>query len=68
MRALAIAAVPLLLLGAAPPAAAEAKQGWPTPEILARQFERIAFTSEYGGQYRAGRLIRWQGPIRASTS
>lgn len=64
MRALAIAAVPLLLLGAAPPAAAEAKQGWPTPESLARQFERIAFTSEYGGQYRAGRLIRWQGPIR----
>lgn len=64
MRALAIAAVPLLLLGAAAPAAAEAKQRWPSPETLARQFERIAFSSEFGGEYRAGRLIRWQGPIR----
>ena len=64
MRALALAAVPMLLLGAAAPAAAESKQRWPAPEILARQFERIAFTSEYGGEARAGRLIRWQGPIR----
>jgi hypothetical protein len=64
MRALALAAIPLLLLGAAAPAAGQAKVRWPGPEILARQFERIAFSSEFGGEYRAGRLIRWQGPIR----
>jgi hypothetical protein len=32
--------------------------------MLARQFERIAFSSEFGGEYRAGRLIRWQSPLR----
>ncbi len=64
MRALAMAAVPFLLLGAAAPAAGQAKVRWPAPEILARQFERIAFSSEFGGEYRSGRLIRWQGPIR----
>jgi hypothetical protein len=64
MRALALAAIPVLLLGAAAPAGAQAKVRWPAPEILARQFERIAFSSEFGGEDRAGRLIRWQGPIR----
>jgi hypothetical protein len=64
MRALALAAVPLLLLGAAAPAAGQAKARWPAPELLARQFERIAFSSEFGGESRKGRLIRWEGPIR----
>jgi hypothetical protein len=39
------------------------RRTWPSPNLLARQFERIAFSSEFGGQYRAGRLIRWDGPI-----
>ena len=62
MRALAFVAVPLLLLAGG--AEAQSRNTWPRPEILARQFERIAFSSEFGGEYRAGRLIRWQGPIR----
>lgn len=64
MRALALAAVPLLVLAGAVPAEAQSRSRWPAPEALARQFERIAFSSEFGGEYRAGRLIRWQGPIR----
>lgn len=64
MRALALAAVPMLLLAGAAPAAGQAKVRWPAPDLLARQFERIAFSSEFGGEYRSGRLIRWQGPIR----
>ena len=32
------------------------RPAWPSAKTLARQFERIAFTSEFGGQYRAGRL------------
>ncbi len=64
MRALALAAVPMLLLATAAPAVAQSKGRWPAPEILARQFERVAFSSEFGGEYRSGRLIRWQGPIR----
>ena len=39
------------------------RRNWPSPNLLARQFDRIAFSSEFGGQYRAGRLIRWDGPI-----
>jgi len=65
MRSLALLAAPLLVvaggaLGQTPTRAA----AWPSADILARQFERIAFSSEFGGEYRAGRLIRWQGPIR----
>lgn len=66
MRHLARIALPILALAAAGTAAAEAPvqgRGWPSPEVLARQFERIAFSSEFGGQYRAGRMIRWDGPI-----
>jgi hypothetical protein len=44
--------------------AAETRGPWPSAGLLARQFERVAFSSEYGGRYRAGRLIRWEGTIR----
>lgn len=64
MRALALIAIPLLLLAEGGQTQAQSRAAWPAPELLARQFERIAFSSEFGGEYRAGRLIRWQGPIR----
>src|SRR5262249_31050221 len=62
MRRLALVAAPLLMLANA--AAAENRGAWPSADMLARQFERIAFSSEYGGTHRLGRLIRWTGPIR----
>lgn len=64
MRRLALAALPLIVCAGAAPAEAQSRIRWPAPEALARQFERVAFSSEFGGEYRAGRLIRWQGPIR----
>ncbi len=64
MRALALAALPALVFANASPAESQSRTRWPSPETLARQFERIAFSSEFGGEYRAGRLIRWQAPIR----
>ena len=64
MRGPAFAALALLILADAAPADAQSRTRWPSPQTLARQFERIAFSSEFGGEYRAGRLIRWQGPIR----
>jgi hypothetical protein len=66
MRRLARLVLPILACAIAGAAAAESPvqgRGWPAPEALARQFERIAFSSEFGGEYRAGRLIRWDGPI-----
>jgi len=65
MWRLARLALPILVAAACTAAAETVAQGrgWPAPETLARQFERIAFSSEFGGQYRAGRLIRWDGPI-----
>lgn len=63
MRRLALLAAPLLIL--AEGGLAETRSPWPASEVLARQFERIAFSSEFGGENRAGRLIRWGGsPIR----
>lgn len=59
-----LAFLALPLIAAAADAAAETRPAWPAQDVLARQFERIAFSSEFGGQYRAGRLIRWQGPVR----
>lgn len=57
-------ALPFLALAAAGgDASAQTRSAWPSADVLARQFERIAFSSEFGGQYRAGRLIRWEGPI-----
>jgi hypothetical protein len=66
MRALGLIALPLLILAGAGAGQAQtqARTGWPSADVLARQFERVAFSSEFGGEYRAGRLIRWQGPIR----
>ncbi|HEY7607590.1 MAG TPA: DUF2927 domain-containing protein [Alphaproteobacteria bacterium] len=62
MRRLALLAAPLIVLAGG--ALGESRSAWPNREVLARQFERIAFTSEFGGENRAGRLIRWSGPIR----
>ena len=57
-------ALPFLTFAAAGGGAiAESRGAWPSPDMLARQFDRIAFTSEFGGQYRAGKLIRWEGPV-----
>ncbi len=53
----------LLLLAVFPAASAAAQM--PPIEDLLGQFERIAFASEFGGQARKGRLIKWTGPIRA---
>jgi len=65
MRTLGLFAAPLLFsLAAAAPLHAQSRSAWPSSDMLARQFERIAFSSEFGGQYRLGRLIRWQGAIR----
>jgi len=36
----------------------------PENSLLAEQFERIAFSSELGGQGRRGRLVKWVTPIR----
>jgi hypothetical protein len=36
----------------------------PAVETLTRQFDAIAFTNEFGGAYRRGRIVRWEGPIR----
>jgi hypothetical protein len=61
----ALGHIPLLVcLAVAAPAHAQSRTAWPSADTLARQFERIAFSSEFGGEYRAGRLIRWQAPIR----
>jgi hypothetical protein len=58
-RSCAIAAAVAFALAAS---AAQA-QPMPSAETLARQFEAVAFSSEFGGAHRGGRLIRWQGPI-----
>ena len=47
------------------PSARSAGADLATPENLVRQFGQIAFSAEIGGQYRAGRLIKWEQPIRA---
>lgn len=37
---------------------------WSMVDQLTAQFERLAFTPEFGGAHRRGRLVRWDGPIR----
>lgn len=66
MLRLALLAASMLVLAGG--ALSETRSPWPAREVLARQFERIAFTSEFGGENRAGRLIRWSGPIRVRLS
>ena len=60
----ALLALPMLALAGGAGAETRARTAWPSQEVLARQFERLAFSSEFGGEYRAGRLIRWQSPLR----
>lgn len=64
MRRLALTAAALFVIAGGAQGQTKSRAAWPSADVLARQFERIAFTSEFGGEYRAGRLIRWQGPIR----
>jgi len=44
---------------------APARADMPTPDRLLQQFWQIAFFSEEEGYGRAGRLIKWEGPILA---
>ncbi|MDJ0893666.1 MAG: DUF2927 domain-containing protein [Alphaproteobacteria bacterium] len=37
----------------------------PPLDVLVAQFERIAFSNEFGGQHRRGRIVKWATPIRA---
>ncbi len=39
-------------------------QAMPPLDVLVAQFERIAFSSEFGGNNRRGRIIKWARPIR----
>jgi hypothetical protein len=32
--------------------------------LLLKQFEAIAFSAEFGGRHRIGRIVKWDGPIR----
>ncbi len=40
-----------------------AAQTMPSPTLLARQFETIAFSSEFAGAHRRDRLVKWQEPV-----
>ncbi len=53
--------VAVLLLAVMLASPALAKQ--PSVKVLLQQFERIAFSNEFGGRHRTGRLIKWMGPI-----
>jgi len=48
----------------AAPAARATEPDLPSVDVLVRQFDNIAFSSEYHGEHRRGRLIKWTGPIR----
>lgn len=39
-------------------------QAMPPLDVLVAQFERIAFSNEFGGQHRRGRIVKWQRPVR----
>jgi hypothetical protein len=64
LLALSLLAAGAATAGLALAAEAQGRHGWPSPRQLARQFELVAFSSEYGGQYRAGHLIRWRGVVQ----
>lgn len=59
-----IAALIALLAAWTAPAGAQNGVQMPTQELLVRQFQAIAFSNEYGGEQRFGRLVRWEQPIR----
>jgi len=65
---------PLIVLAAlaaallAAPAAAQNGVRMPTQELLVRQFQAVAFSNEYGGAHRFGRLVRWTQPIRVKVT
>lgn len=73
VRVLLAFAAAVLLAGAAGPAGAQgrsdkavgpARSEMPPATLLERQFEKIAFSAEYGGVHRRGRIVKWIGPIR----
>lgn len=59
LAALVAIVVPALLPGGA----ATADES-PDFDRLVRQFEVVAFGSEFGGLHREGRIVKWAGPIR----
>ncbi len=63
---IALAALAAALLAA--PAAAQNGVQMPTQDLLVRQFQAIAFSNEYGGEQRFGRLVRWAQPIRVGVT
>jgi hypothetical protein len=52
----------LVVLALTPSAAAE--DGVPAVDTLLRQFEVVAFGTEFGGVHREGRIVKWTEPIR----
>ncbi|MGE0735095.1 MAG: DUF2927 domain-containing protein [Alphaproteobacteria bacterium] len=60
----AVALAAGLVAGAPARAADPDPQDLPSVDVLVRQFENIAFSAEYLGEHRRGRLIKWTGPIR----
>lgn len=63
---LVIAALSFLTSGSS---LARDRAAWMPPfDVLMRQFETIAFRSEFGGAHRRGRLIKWTGPITVRLS
>ncbi|MEN8195347.1 MAG: DUF2927 domain-containing protein [Pseudomonadota bacterium] len=64
--ALVIAALTFLAAGSG--RAQDGAASMPSFDVLMRQFEAIAFRSEFGGAHRRGRLIKWTGPITVRLS
>lgn len=61
---LTTAVVALGLAGARAQTLDPMPQDMPSVDILVRQFENIAFSAEYLGEHRRGRIVKWTGPIR----
>lgn len=56
-------AATLLGLAVLAPAPVVANDGLETT-LLVKQFEAIAFSAEFGGQHRQGKIVKWDSPIR----
>lgn len=74
----ALAALAVLAAVAASPALAGERQAprrqlaqgitatMPPLDVLVSQFEHIAFSNEFGGEHRRGRIVKWITPIRVA--
>ncbi len=76
-RATVVASALAALCAAATPAAAQPPPNpyhppltaaMPPLDVLVAQFERVAFSSEFGGSNRRGRVIKWARPLRVRIS